>query len=327
MAAYDNWSEFPAAVKNIDGINRGEFLKQHPEVLPDAEVARAFAFAQAFGFAPQDMARPSCDAEYVLKHDRRGEGGERLSWRGPQHDGSCDECNGKQPSAANMTFFDGTRTGHWMDKFDFLVMWLADYSHKTIIFELSHIDHKVVDAWLLASRGRASDWYDPICPNSIKNLRAPEGGMRKRPAVRPAPKKTPARKRVLIADESFLNKNKPGKLNQAARPKKDQIWIWGALLQGKARTHFMFRILKHPVDAKDGKPRGHKEMKDSLDMLNFDKGNIFVSDKWGATISLVKAIRRQTGLTQNTLRRELVDHDDGEIVNAKGFTTNAIESK
>ncbi|CAK0795080.1 unnamed protein product [Prorocentrum cordatum] len=361
MAVYGNWSEFSAAVKDMDdGINRGEFLKKarhatikNPEILPDNEVGRAFAFAQAFGLAPEHMACPSCDEEYVLLRGKRGECGERLIWRGPRHDGGCDDCNGEQPSAANMPFFDGTRTGHWMDKLDCLVMWLADYIHKTTIFELSHIDHKVIDAWLLAFRERTSDWYDLICPTSNKKLWAPDSGVRKRPAARPAPKRAPAMKvaqqkkkpprkvskkfanqvkktigkRVLVADESFLNKNKPGKLNKAARPKKDQIWIWGAVLQGKARTHFMFRILEHPADAKDGNPRGHKEMLDNLNMLNVGKGDIFVSDKWGATISPAKAIRHQKGLAQSTLRHEVVNHDDGEIVNAKGFTTNAIESK
>ncbi|CAK0791422.1 unnamed protein product, partial [Prorocentrum cordatum] len=68
-----------------------------------------------------------------------------------------------------------------------------------------------------------------------------------------------------IADESLLSQNKPGKLNKAARPKKGNIWMWGAVLQG--------------------------------------------------------------GLAQNTLRRGLVDSDDGEIVNARGFTIDAIESK
>ena len=55
------------------------------------------------------------------------------------------------------------------------------------------------------------------------------------------------------------------------------IWLWGAVLQGHVNTHVIFRILEHPEDAYDGKPRGRKEMIRNLGMLNLKKNDIFVS--------------------------------------------------
>jgi hypothetical protein len=239
-------------------------------------------------------------------------------------------------------------------------MWLADYSRKTIIRELHHIGHEVLDDWTRQFQTTMCDWYDLVAPAEVKKMfdkdtafavkkkPAGNGVVAKKPARASLVKKKPTskyvklrpasakfakqvkktiKKRVLIADESFLNKSKPGKLTKAARPKKDQIWIWGAVLQGKAKTHFVFRILAHPLDAFDGKPRGHQEMMTNLEMLGFQKGDIFVSDGWKATRSAVKATRKKLKLTERDLKHQVVVHSDGEIINADGFTTNAIESK
>lgn len=151
--------------------------------------------------------------------------------------------------------------------------------------------------------------------------------VKKKPSTKQKARNSRLKKRVLIADESFLNKNKPGKLSKYGRPKRDQLWIWGAVLQGHSRTHFVFRILKHAEDAYDGRPRGHKEMLQNLRMLGLRKGDIFVSDSWRATVSAVKGIRQEIGVTPAHLPHELVVHNQGEIVNAGGYSTNAIESK
>eukprot|EP00439_Symbiodinium_sp_Y106_P034496 s962_g4.t1 len=64
---------------------------------------------------------------------------------------------------------------------------------------------------------------------------------------------------------------------------KDQIWLWGAVLQGHVITHFVFRILDHPDEAHSGKPRGHGEMLKNINILGLRKGDTFVSDGWKAT--------------------------------------------
>ena len=93
------------------------------------------------------------------------------------------------------------------------------------------------------------------------------------------------------------------------------------------KTHFIFRILEHPDDAYDGKPRGHKEMVKNLNMLNLQKNDIFVSDKWLATRSAVKSIRHERHFSASDLNHEVVNHSKGETKNGNGFTTNPIESK
>jgi len=151
--------------------------------------------------------------------------------------------------------------------------------------------------------------------------------LRMKPAARQKVRNHALRKRVLIADESYLNKNRPGKLSKHGRPKKDQIWIWGAVLQGSIRNHFIFRILKHPSDAINGRPRGHQEMVNNLQLLGLRPGDIFVSDKWRASLSALKEVRRELGVSEAQLRHEVVNHSDGELVNKKVYTTNPIEAK
>ena len=73
-------------------------------------------------------------------------------------------------------------------------------------------------------------------------------------------------------------------------------------------------------------------MVQNLRMLNMKKDDIYVSDSWRATPPAVKQIRLDLGLNpdvnrQGHLKHEMVVHNDGEIVNARGYTTNAIEGK
>ena len=80
---------------------------------------------------------------------------------------------------------------------------------------------------------------------------------------------------VLQVDEAHLNKKKPGRLQRSARPQKDQVWVWGAMVQGRPDM-FLFRILEHPEDAFQGKPRGHDEMLTNFHYLGVKKSTIIV---------------------------------------------------
>ena len=55
--------------------------------------------------------------------------------------------------------------------------------------------------------------------------------------------------------------------------------------------------------------------------------NTLVSDCWRGTIAAVKEYRREKGLSERQLAHKLVNHSYGEIVNEKGYSTNAIEAK
>ena len=90
-------------------------------------------------------------------------------------------------------------------------------------------------------------------PATAKNLkRIKKKISKKRPAAPSSTRSTrPAartKRNILQMDESFLNKSKPGKLTKAGRPKKDQLWIWGAVVQDRPDL-FVFRVLEHPTDA------------------------------------------------------------------------------
>ena len=166
-------------------------------------------------------------------------------------------------------------------------------------------------------------------PAAVQQSRSAKRALRqlKRPAGKQKIRNHTLKKRVLIADESFLNKNKPGKLSKTGRPKPDQLWIWGAVLQGYSSSHFIFRILDHPSEAMEGKPRGNAEMMQNYKLLGLRKGDIFVSDSWTASISALKHTRTRLKLTEAQLKHELVNHSKGEIVNERGYTTNPIEGK
>ena len=97
--------------------------------------------------------------------------------------------------------------------------------------------------------------------------------------------------RIFIAGETHLNKKKHHILSKYGCPQRDQICLWGAVLQGHVRTHFIFGILKNAEDAHDGKPRGHQEMLTNFSMLGMRNGDIFVSNKWKAALSALEAHR------------------------------------
>eukprot|EP00959_Pyramimonas_sp_CCMP1952_P318988 6674156-Pyramimonas_sp.AAC.1 len=119
---------------------------------------------------------------------------------------------------------------------------------------------------------------------------------------------------VVQVDEAHLNKRKPGRLARAARPQKDQAWARGATVQGRPDV-WPSRVLDHPLEAFNGKPRGRDEMLTNMHLLGLKTGTALVSDSWGATISAAKEFKKLKRWTVKDLRHELVVHPAGEIVN------------
>eukprot|EP00439_Symbiodinium_sp_Y106_P054477 s3618_g7.t1 len=294
------------AVERCDFINRADFLRivKHSLVgnmgsLPNTETTKALLVAQHFRLVPPSYECEECDSNYVLSC-RRG----RYQWRGPRYDGGCPRCNGKEYNAAAIGFFKGEYQTLWLDKLDALVMWVKDYSRATICIELHDRHHETIDGWLASFQHVVSNWAKLQLDSGFNNpffkdmemqrhmrrrvsLKKPASHTtQKRPATQTCSStvvlKKPStalqqhilknQKRIFIADESFLNKKKPGKLSKYGRPQKDQIWIWGAVLENNIKTHFLFRILDHPADALDGKPRGHKEMLRNIRSLGLRSG-------------------------------------------------------
>jgi len=127
-------------------------------------------------------------------------------------------------------------------------------------------------------------------------------------------------------DEAHLNKKKSNMLNKYGRPQKDQVWVQGFVVQNHSEI-FMFKVLEHPQDCHDGRPRGKQEILKNLNEVGPTKDTILVSDKWKGTVAAIKQYRLDHGFTESQLPHEVVNHSEGEIKNSRGFTTNLIESK
>jgi hypothetical protein len=223
-----------------------------------------------------------------------------------------------------------------MHLLDALVMWIFEYPEDTAVQELQTIDHNIYEAWVgkfqkACSRSMEGKIIFPGMTTAMVNPRRP---VLKKPSAsnhcthkkilkKPAGK---VKELILQMDESFLNRGKRSKLSKAARPKRDQIWIWGCVVQGRPDL-FAFRILDHPADAFDNRPRGKKEMLYNLQSTGVKAGWTIASDCWGGTLAAVKTYRAELGLTEAQLKHETVNHSAGEIVNARGYTTNLIENR
>ena len=362
MASYTDLAHFRKAVGELSLETRTDFLQaikfctiRNTAPLPDDTSTRALVASQALGLVRSEYTCPACSSCFSLVYTSG-----HPVWRGPRYDAACDECNNKEISPVSIGIFKNLRPKLWISKLDALIMWIKEYQRETIILELA-IDHNTVDRWLQEFQETISNWTDyqlkqglfspffsSIAKASSSNVparkrpsthtikRPSSGIIKKKPAFnvnkKPASGKTlqqqvKAQKRIFVADESYINKRKNSGLSRTGRPQRDQVWIWGAVLHGHVNTHLVFRILQHPDHAHDGKPRGTQEMLDNLRILKLQKGDVFVSDEWKGTMSAVKALRKEKGLTEKTLIHESVNHSKGEIKNARGFTTNAIEAK
>ncbi|CAK0791212.1 unnamed protein product [Prorocentrum cordatum] len=265
-------------------------------------------------------------------------------------------CNGDEVSAVKGTILAGTPTSLWMNKLDAFVMWCFDYSLGTLKGEVGVDAHATVERWIQTfeegveehmarKMDSASIFADllgggprkrPAAAKAAPKRRAKrsaksrpaQAGVKKRPVMkRPARSRLPAartRKVILQVDESFLNKGKLSKLAKNARPKKDKLWLWGAVVQGSPHL-FFFKVLKSVEGAYDGKPRGKQELLENFKELSPPAGVVIVSDKWRGTIAAVKQYRNDAGLTERMLPHEVVNHSAGEITNERGFTTNHVE--
>ena len=244
-------------------------------------------------------------------------------------------------------------------------MWIYEYPRQQILRELHPTDHKRIDAWTQSFQQTLSAWYQlqlnqgfdgplfqrlntasskrsrravtkkpaskafkrPSASSSQTTLKRPSASTMKRPSVKKTHIKFAGKARIFIADETHLNKRKRNALSRNGRPQRDQVWLWGAVLHEHIKTHFIFRILDHPDDALDGKPRGHKEMLKNIQTLGLRRGDIFVSDKWKATVSAFNSYKNTNNFSEADVRHEIVNHSQGEITNSNGFSTNAIECK
>ena len=101
---------------------------------------------------------------------------------------------------------------------------------------------------------------------------------------------------------------------------------WGLTVRGHPEL-FFFRVLKHPGDAFDGRPRGAAELLQCLERVHLPKLTTLVSDGWRGTATALRQYRQRHGYAAGDIRHEVVNHAHGEAVNVRGFSTNAIEAQ
>jgi hypothetical protein len=275
----------------------------------------------------------------------------------------CKKCRNDKVSIVKGTMLQGMATDHWLDFLDVVVMWCLEYARSTILDELHHLSHHSVDAWCewcQQQTGRSvedevilKNFVNDLHPHRTQSNQSKPRGFTKKPAAvtkrpaghfkakkplvkKPAMKKPAAavlrphhlrNKVTLQLDETLANgSRKKSRLAKSARPKKDQIWVCGAVVEDHPDM-FFFRVLEHAGAAADGKPRGKDEMLKCLEAIGLDAGMVLVTDSWKGTIAAVKELKRRRGWTDDMLVHELVVHSQGQIVNPNGFSTNQIESK
>ena len=283
-------------------------------------------------------------------------------WR-QQKKTPCPICLNRKVSVVENTMFQGMATDHWMDFLDVVTMWCLEYPRAIMVDELNHLSPVTIDAWCDWCQGQVGKIpEDRIVLTTLKdtlqlhrtqsNQAKPRGKYCKRPAAskakakakakaktvkKPAAKKKPSvailrprhlrNKLVVQWDETLaLGSRKKSRLAKQARPKRNQLWIGGSVVEDHPDM-FFFRVLEYPIDAYDGKPRGKMEMKICLESIGLDKDMILVTDKWKSTVAAIKQIKAEKGWTDTDLPVEIVNHSGGEIVNAHGFSTNQIEVK
>ncbi|CAK0843836.1 unnamed protein product [Prorocentrum cordatum] len=353
MAQHADIKEYREELRKADIISREDFLRlvKHARVADTGAHANvpsllALIFAKVMGFISDKCTCPCCggnDYEVVHRKDKSA-----WAWRCRDWSGTCDSCKPEShKSMTKGTVFEGVQCKSWMDLLDVTTTWLFDYP-KRIMGRESGSHHCVIDMWgstfqtKVASALHAAMASNGYWPKTSKKPKRKRGAQAKsRARVRAVAKAAAPRRNagvglrkkseiknykiVVQVDEAHLNKRKPGRLARAARPQKDQVRVWGATVQGRPDV-WLFRVPDHPLDAFKCKPRGHDEMLTSMHLLGLKKGTALVSDSWGATISAVKEFKKLKRWTVKGLRRELVAHSAGEIVNPNGFATNGIEA-
>ena len=150
----------------------------------------------------------------------------------------------------------------------------------------------------------------------------------KKPASKAVLRAKPLRRRLVVQwDETSTNMTrKKSRLAKSARPKGDQIWVGGAVVEDHPEV-FFFKVLEHPQDAFEGKPRGKWELLKAFEELGLEKNDIFVTDAWKGTIAAVQQLKNSQAWCGDDLRHEICNHAQGEIVNQRGFSTNQVENK
>ncbi|CAK0875836.1 unnamed protein product, partial [Prorocentrum cordatum] len=308
-AVYKNVGQFKAALDKFAFVNRAQFLRvvkdgaiEGTSPCPNIPSTRALPFAQHFGLVENECECSRCGADSSLcLQNNRGVPGWR--WRGPRYDDACECCRGREKRVGVGGFFDGVDGSNWLSKLDAMMMWVLGYDRGTIVEgerESERTSHRTVERWTDEFQRAACKRVDE--PAAFETKRRGQAS-KKRELPMKGPMKKPTRGRI---------KKPPMKPKFAKQADGER----GARCAGGSNS-FVFRVLGHPAGALGGRPRGAKEMVANLRLIGLRKDDVFASDR----------LRAENGWPRTRPPHEIVNHPEGEVAGASGYSANAIEAK
>ena len=329
---YANVPEFERMIAQNDFNTRTDYLEKvkfgqitDTGSLPNHPSTAIMVFAQELGLVPKSHRCEDCRGWYTMRHTLSNDGRAKWQWRGPRYNDGCDSCNGKCESMVKGTILEHVRVERWADFMDVLIMWLHDYP-KLLMVRESGMNHTNLEAWLDMLQSKANQYINgQLSFTDFYNEHQRKERLRRLAAARAGRRFVPNRI-VVEADELFLNRGKLTHLAGHVRPQQDKLWLWGCTIKDHPE-YFFFKVLEHPNDAFDGRPRGTNELISCFDSVGLKPGIILVTDSWRGSIAAIRSIKQRNNWGPRSLRHELVNHSSGEVVNANGFTTNHIECR
>ena len=266
MATYATVEDFKTTVRGLQFASRASFLwhvkwariqevEDEGSIFRVGDGCRAVFFLQALGLLPETKQCEECGTYYRLRVKRKADGphaSREWLWKAPRGvQYGCEACNGTSASLTKGTVLANVHANKFDEWLDVFCMWALDTPDAEIRKEVDAVHRHTIRAWCRKLQATAGAVVEKllIFPDAHAALarRAYEVGM-----VMPGTRRTAAakakarakgkgvakakakngrqvrRKRVVVQiDETYLNKERRTRLAVGARPRDNQIWLWG----------------------------------------------------------------------------------------------------
>lgn len=287
---YANLRAFRRCVVAGSFDTRTEYLEKikfnsidDPSPFPQHYSTICLLFAMEVQLVPKEYKCHSCNAAFSIKGRQRQDGEYQWQWRGPRYENGCAHCNDKVVSMTKNTLLESVRISKWGDFLDVLIMWLQEYP-KLIMLRESGLHHSTLEEWCDLFTDKAGEFFNENVTFESYYQQHRRSETRRRAAARQHGRRFVPKPIILEADESFLNRGKRTHLIGNVRPQRDKLWLWGCTVADKPELSF-FRVLDHPDDAYDGRPRGKAELMCCFNMVGLNKNMVVVTDSWRGSIA------------------------------------------
>ena len=202
-------------------------------------------------------------------------------WRGSRCGNGCADCVDEEYYATSIGLLHHVKEAMWMMKFECLVLRVLEYVRQMVARELHPTPRESIDRWIASFQETMSAWFQAQMGRGFEGVFSQQ--VLPKPSTCTVPTKKPAtacrrpsasstsptikgvnkrhlknagNARILIADETRLNKEKHRKLFQNMGALSLMKCSYGVqFFTGHVKAHFVFQILEHPQDSHNGKPR------------------------------------------------------------------------